>query len=108
MGLNKDYFRHSARITKTKRWKRLRFEALRRDNFQCVQCGARGRLEVDHIEPVRTRPDLAWDLNNLQTLCKADHTRKTRAEIDLPQLSPQRQKWRDFLDNEVIPDVAIS
>lgn len=95
--MSKDYFRHSKRITDSKRWKALRWTALRRDGFKCVQCGARGRLEVDHIEPVRDRPDLAWDLANLQSLCPADHSRKTRLELGFPDLPPARKAWRDLL-----------
>ncbi|MEL7488893.1 MAG: HNH endonuclease signature motif containing protein [Pseudomonadota bacterium] len=69
--------------------------ALRRDGFQCVQCGARGRLEVDHIKPVRTHPELSFDLDNLQTLCPSCHTRKTRIECGHPPPSPERVAWRN-------------
>ena len=47
MGVMKDYHRHSAKVTRSKRWKALRLEALRRDGWRCAQCGARGRLEVE-------------------------------------------------------------
>jgi 5-methylcytosine-specific restriction protein A len=33
--------------------------------------------DVDHIEPLAKRPDLALVRTNLQGLCKACHTRKT-------------------------------
>ena len=66
--------RHSAWVTRSKRWPALRQQALRRDGFACVQCGARGRNEVDHILPVRTHPGLAFVLDNLQTLCGSCHT----------------------------------
>lgn len=87
--------RHSKHIISTKRWKRLRVEILRRDDWQCVQCGARGRLEVDHVQPVRTHPELAFEPGNLQTLCPACHTRKTRIECGHPPLSPERAAWRE-------------
>lgn len=86
--------RHSAVITRTERWKALRQQALRRDGFACLCCGARGRLEVDHIKPVRSHPELAWDLGNLQSLCPSCHTRKTRLECGHPPLSEDRSKWR--------------
>ena len=63
------YHRHSAAVIRSKRWNGLRVEALRRDGWACVQCGASGRLEVDHIKPVRDAPALAFDLRNLQCLC---------------------------------------
>jgi len=96
MGLDRSP-RYSRAVLKTRRWQALRLEALRRDGWQCVQCGARTRLEVDHIEPVRTHPERAFDLSNLQTLCASCHTRKTRIECGHVPLSPERQSWRDLL-----------
>lgn len=89
------WHRHSAAVTRTRRWKALRLEVLRRDGFQCRQCGARGRLEVDHIAPVRDRPDLAYALDNLQSLCPSCHARKTRVEIGLGPRNQDREKWRE-------------
>ena len=86
---------HVAAGGRTARWKALRLQALRRDGFACVGCGARGRLEVDHKIPARERPDLFFDLANLQTLCTPCHTRKTRIEAGHPELSPARRAWRD-------------
>lgn len=91
----KRYHRFSAAITRSTRWKAVRLLALRRDRFRCVQCGARGRLEVDHVQPVRTHPEAAFDLSNCQSLCPACHTRKTRLECGHAPLSPARQAWRN-------------
>ena len=88
---------YSKRVTDSRRWKALRFQALRRDGFACVQCGVRGRLEVDHVQPVRTHPERAFDLSNLQALCASCHTRKTRVEAGHPPAHPERTKWRDLL-----------
>lgn len=82
---------------KDKRWPALRLQALRRDGWQCVQCGSRVRLEVDHIKPTRDRPDLAFELSNVQVLCAPCHTTKTRKDIGLPPPDPEREKWRAFL-----------
>ena len=92
-----DYKRHSRHVTRTKRWKALRMQALERDEWQCVECGARRRLEVDHIEPVRDRPDLAYALHNLQVLCCRCHARKTRIEIGLGRPNPEREAWKELL-----------
>jgi 5-methylcytosine-specific restriction enzyme A len=86
--------RHSAPIIRTQRWKALRLQALERDGFRCVQCGERRRLEIDHVLPVRDRPDLAFEITNLQTLCGSCHARKTRLEIGLGQPNPQREAWK--------------
>ena len=93
----KDYKRHSAKITRTQRWKGLRVKALERDGWKCCQCNERRGLEVDHILPVRDRPDLAWSLDNLQCLCGGCHSRKTRLEIGLGQSNPARDAWKSLV-----------
>ena len=87
----------SRRVRKSNRWTAVRLDALRRDGWQCVKCGARGRLEVDHIQAVRDRPDLAYEVDGLQTLCRVCHSRKTHQEMGLPPPNPERQKWRAAL-----------
>lgn len=96
MGL-REYRRHSAKVARGARWKALRMQALDRDGWQCVKCGSRRRLECDHVEPVRDRPDLAWAVSNLQILCGPCHSRKTRIEVGLSELPPKRRAWRDLL-----------
>ena len=65
---------------KSAKWERLRKKALRRDNYQCQECRRYGRLtpatEVHHIAHVETAPELAWDLDNLKSLCHACHNRE--------------------------------
>lgn len=100
MGL-KQYDRHSAAVIRSPRWKSLRYQAKRRDRWTCVQCGSKQRLEVDHIKPVRTHAELAFDLSNLQTLCGSCHARKTRIECGFPDLTPERKSWRDLLKQEL-------
>jgi 5-methylcytosine-specific restriction endonuclease McrA len=55
------------------RWKQLRKQILRRDNYSCVKCGAfvgaPGAARVDHIERLRDNPSRAYDPANLRTLC---------------------------------------
>lgn len=97
MGLIKEYKRHSARVTRGPRWQALRMKALERDNWQCVQCGERRGLEVDHIKPVRNHPELSYRLDNLQCLCGPCHARKTRIEIGLGQPDPKRDAWKKLV-----------
>ena len=91
----KTYARHSKRVTATRRWQILRHAILERDGWACRSCGARGRLEIDHIRPVRLAPDRAFDPANLQALCAPCHTRKTRIECGHPApiQSPARKAW---------------
>ena len=88
------YDRHSAAVLRSPRWKGARLSAKRRDGFMCVKCGARHGLEVDHIIPVRDAPERAYDLTNLQTLCRACHSRKTRIEVGMGEPNPAREAWK--------------
>lgn len=88
--------RHGAGVYRDPRWKAARLEAKRRDGWRCVACGARGRLEVDHVKPIRDG-GAAFDLGNLQTLCVPCHSRKTRVEIGLGREDPEREKWKSLL-----------
>lgn len=91
----KDFARFSRPVLKTKRWQVLRLQILERDEWACVDCGTRrGRLEIDHVQPVRTRPDLAFDPANLATRCPRCHAAKTRIECGWKPTDPARLKWR--------------
>jgi 5-methylcytosine-specific restriction protein A len=91
------YHRYSAPVIRSPRWPALRLQAKRRDGWRCVECGGVGRLEVDHVLPVRSHPAVAFELSNLQTLCVSCHTRKTRLECGHDPLNPKRQQWRDLV-----------
>jgi 5-methylcytosine-specific restriction endonuclease McrA len=106
MGVRPHYDRHGAAIYRSRRWKSVRFLAKRRDGFKCVECGAAGRLEVDHVKPIRSHPELAYDLTNLQCLCPSCHARKTRLEVGNAPLDPERQAWRDLVLNAPQPQAS--
>lgn len=95
MGVKDTHHRHSKRVTATRRWQVLRQAVLERDGYRCRSCGARGRLEVDHVKPVRTHPELSFNPANCQALCGPCHTRKTRIECGhpAPVHSPARDAW---------------
>ncbi|MDU8946113.1 HNH endonuclease [Ovoidimarina sediminis] len=92
------YDRYSREVTKTTRWRRLRWQILKRDNFTCQDCGKMGdRLDVDHIVPVRDAPEKSFDPANLQSLCRECHSAKTRREANLPAPNPRREAWSKLL-----------
>ena len=62
-----------------RRWAKVRRQALDRDAWRCRTCGKPGRLEVDHIRPLE-HGGPAYELANLQTLCRVCHLRKTAAD----------------------------
>jgi 5-methylcytosine-specific restriction protein A len=55
-----------------------------RINPLCRTCDQAGRTTVatlvDHIQPLRLRPDLRLDSENLQPMCRSCHAVKTAAE----------------------------
>jgi len=67
-------------IYNTKRWKKVRELALKRDGGLCVMCLKEGRIVkadvVDHIIEIKDGGD-PYDLNNLQSLCNKCHAKKT-------------------------------
>lgn len=64
-------------------WQSLRTMYLKR-NPLCEECKRKGIItvatEVDHIIPIKLRPDLRLEWTNLQSLCKSCHSKKTRSE----------------------------
>lgn len=57
----------------SRRWLSLRYEALVLHGRTCLACGRKSPevvLQVDHIRPRSKYPELTWDLNNLQVLCR--------------------------------------
>lgn len=70
---------------RTARWRALRKAVLVRDNYLCVHCMIRGKIEVgneiDHIKPAQQAPELFFEQSNLQTLCGRCHAQKTRAGL---------------------------
>lgn len=52
----------------------LQKKILKRDNYTCQICGVRGGwLQVDHIQPWKSYPELRFDLDNCRTLCMSCH-----------------------------------
>jgi len=54
-------------------WRRARYIALKKSNGKCQLCGRSSHngivLNVDHIKPRKTHPELALDQKNFQVLC---------------------------------------
>ena len=70
---------------------------LERDGYRCRSCGRAGRLEADHVVPLE-RGGAPWELDNVQTLCRGCHIRKTRAERRPGrQSSPAVQRWANLV-----------
>ncbi|WP_323717309.1 HNH endonuclease [Paracoccus aminovorans] len=97
MGVTRDDWRRYSRpVLKTRRWQVLRQIVLERDGWACVDCGTRkGRLEIDHVKPVRSNPELAFDPANCAVRCSSCHASKTRKEVGWKPVfdTPEHRAW---------------
>lgn len=63
----------SKEFLKSYEWKKLRIEVIKEQGQRCNCCGATPAdgivINVDHIKPRKTHPELALDKKNLQVLC---------------------------------------
>ena len=60
------------RVYASRRWFELS-RAYRRQHTLCERCGEALSEHVHHKVPIRQAPALAYDLSNLEALCKACH-----------------------------------
>lgn len=69
-------------LYKKKEWKFLREEKLN-INPVCEICKSFANLEIDHIIDHNQNLIFFYDIENLQTLCKSHHSKKTINEMKL-------------------------
>ncbi|WP_430534459.1 HNH endonuclease [Listeria rocourtiae] len=80
---------------KSKEWRNVREQVLKRDNFECQECKRQGRvstdkrLDVDHILELEYYPELALVLDNLETLDFECHNKKHNRFIK------KENKWKN-------------
>ena len=62
-----------------RKWEIVRQRVFARARYRCAACGAAGRLEADHIQPICEGGPF-WDERNIQALCRSCHIAKTRRD----------------------------
>lgn len=65
-------------VYNTKRWRLVR-DLVRQRDALCKACHSQPTHTVDHIKPIRDGGD-AWDMDNLQGLCKSCNAAKTGSQ----------------------------
>ena len=78
------------------RWMALRRRVFERDGYRCCKCGKAGRLECDHVRPLKASGD-PYDLSNLQALCRTCHIQKTRLENQRVK-TPAAKRWQALVE----------
>lgn len=67
-----------------RKWREVRYKALKRDGAKCLCCGSTAKdgvkIHVDHIKPVSLFPMLKYDLDNLQVLCEVCNIGKSNLD----------------------------
>jgi len=54
-------------------YKLWREAVFKRDNWACIWCGNKGKLNADHIKPFAYYPELRFAIDNGRTLCVKCH-----------------------------------
>ena len=73
---------------------------LDRDGWRCVKCGKAGMLSVDHIKPL-SHGGAAFEMANLQSMCKDCHWAKTASEMGYRQPGPESIAWGKYISDMV-------
>ena len=76
----------SRKIRKIAKFLKVRKFVLERDCFTCCICYESG-IDIHHIKTIRDCPELAYDKNNLITLCKKCHDTK---------VSRHEKEWENY------------
>ena len=91
---------------RSSKWSSVRNEFVSRNPF-CAACGSRKDLNVHHVKPFHSNPELELDMKNLITLCREHHFRighdpdgpwkpKTPSwKESNPMVRKHSQMWRD-------------
>lgn len=80
---------------KSTAWKSKRRNILRRDDYRCQECKRYGKsitaTTVHHIEPLKDKPELRLEGNNLISLCNKCH--EGMHNRDTNTLTPLGVEW---------------
>lgn len=68
-----DVVSEADKIRRSKEGKAFKLAVKLRDSYKCVLCGSNERLQVDHIKPFSTNPELRFAIDNGRTLCEPCH-----------------------------------
>ena len=89
--------RQHRRAINSRRWAHVRRAVFTRDGYRCRACHAPGRLECDHVVPLRVDPHQdPFAVAGCQTLCVGCHISKTRGE-NRRAATPAELRWQSLV-----------
>jgi 5-methylcytosine-specific restriction enzyme A len=92
-------------------WKQLREVIKKRDNYECQKCKRQGRVKIDtneysekakrkkiqlvvhHIKELEHHPELALDIDNLETVCVDCHNKEHGRSFNKNESKWNDEKW---------------
>ena len=77
----------------------IRDRILKKCNYQCVKCGSKKDLEIDHIIPLSRGGK--EDEDNMQILCKKCNREKHNAMIGLSKLFSAKNPEYIYVKNDI-------
>lgn len=100
----------------SKDWKRVKRLVIARDGPICQNHRRNGQdlafsgqyLQCDHIVPQHVRPDLIWELSNLENLCVSCHAIKTNEESGHSKATLRQGYPPLLIDWDIIPNLWIA
>ena len=85
--------------TDRKRWNKLRQKMLDAAGYRCRICHRPGKMELDHIIPIR-QGGRWWSKRNLQIICKNCHFTKSCRENRTNCV--EREAWEAIVATETV------
>lgn len=98
--------KHHARIKNDPRWHAARAACLERDEHACTWpgCESTEQLEADHILELADHPELAFDVDNLRTLCRPHHIERGRQGTGNGAMT--RNQWVNDKYRQTLADIV--
>ena len=86
----------TSKLLRTTRWRKFRKYIINRDNNRCQRCIANygvitvTNLEVHHIKPRITHPELMYDEDNVVTVCQTCNLQLGTKGVDFDWCPPEQ------------------
>lgn len=82
LNFENEYLNGYKDICNTPKWIKLRNQVFKKYGYKCMKCGYEDKSNhIDHIKPKSKFPELKFDFDNLQVLCKLCNFEKSNRLI---------------------------